>query len=93
MYLKQVHMTSSLNTKEMLTLCAWLRTMRSERGLAMRGLAELLDKPHSYVQRVEQGERRLDVVEYVWYCQALGCDPMVGIKLITRKPRDLRSSL
>lgn len=86
-------MTSSINTKEMLTLCAWLRAMRKEKDLSMRGLAERLDKPHTYVHKVEQGERRLDVVEYVWYCQALGCDPMVGIKLISRKPRDLRSSL
>ena len=93
MRLKQARMTSSINTQEMLDFCAWLRAQRRAQKLSMRSLAERLDKPHTYVHKVEQGERRLDVVEYVWYCQALGCDPMVGIKLITRKPRDLRSSL
>lgn len=87
MYLKQVRMTNSINTREMLELCAWLHTKRKEKTLSMRGLGELLDKPHTYVQRVEQGERRLDVVEFTWYCQALGCDPIDGVKLILRKQR------
>ncbi len=43
----------------------------------MRSLAQLIGKPHSYIQRVEDGERRLDVIEYVWYCNALNIDPRV----------------
>jgi hypothetical protein len=41
-----------------------------------------MDKPHSYVQKVEQGERRLDVVEYVWYCRILGIIPEEGLEQI-----------
>ncbi|EXR29164.1 helix-turn-helix family protein [Acinetobacter sp. 1179249] len=48
----------------------------------MRALAERMDKPHSFVQKVEQGERRLDVVEYVWYCRKLGVNPQDGLLLI-----------
>lgn len=48
----------------------------------MRALAERMDKPHSFVQKVEQGERRLDVVEYVWYCRQLGVNPQDGLLLI-----------
>ena len=32
--------------------------------------------------KVEQGERRLDVVEYIWYCIALNIDPRVGIEVV-----------
>jgi hypothetical protein len=37
--------------------------------------------PHSFGGKVEQGERRLDVVEYLQYCQALDIKPEDGIKL------------
>lgn len=78
-------MTYSINTDEMLALRAWLKAEREARGLSMRDLATRLGKPHTYVQKVEQGERRLDVVEYVWYCSSLGCDPAKGISLIVSK--------
>ncbi len=49
----------------------------------MRDLAERLEVPHSFVGKVEQGERRLDVVEYIQYCEALNISPLNGIKHIT----------
>lgn len=76
-------MTSSIYTSEMLTLRNWLKHQRKAQKLSMRHLADRMDKPHSFVQKVEQGERRLDVVEYVWYCAALGINPQTGINLIT----------
>lgn len=45
----------------------------------MRDLAERLEVPHSFVGKVEQGERRLDVVEYIQYCEALNVSPLIGI--------------
>jgi len=49
----------------------------------MRDLAAKLDKPHSYIGKVEQQERRLDVVEYVQYCEAIGVLPQEGLKIIS----------
>lgn len=51
----------------------------------MRGLAELLNRPHNFVQRVEEGDRRLDVVEFVEYCDKLGLDPFDGVKLVIQQ--------
>ncbi len=76
------YMTTSINTQEMQTLTKWLKQVRESQQLSMRALAERMDKPHSYVQKVEQGERRLDVVEYVWYCRTLGINPKDGLDLI-----------
>jgi transcriptional regulator with XRE-family HTH domain len=73
-------MTYSINTREMAALLTWLKESRESQGLTMRGLSERLKKPHSYVQKVEQGERRLDVVEFVWYCRALEVDPVLGLE-------------
>ncbi|MDC4876410.1 helix-turn-helix domain-containing protein [Acinetobacter baumannii] len=75
-------MTASINTPEMQALTMWLKQKREEQHLTMRALAERMDKPHSYVQKVEQGERRLDVVEYVWYCLTLGVAPEEGLEQI-----------
>ena len=56
-------MTNSIYTDEMRTLIHWLKRERKLQNLSMRALAERMGKPHSYIQKVEQGERRLDVVE------------------------------
>ena len=45
----------------------------------MRELASRLDEPHSFVQKVETMERRLDVFEYSLYCEALGVDVHAGL--------------
>lgn len=50
----------------------------------MRELAATLGKPHSFVQKVEILERRLDVHEYTVYCEALGVDPKQGIDILTK---------
>ncbi len=76
-------MFKSLNSPQNLKLIAWLKQQRSEQGLTMRDLAERLEVPHSFVGKVEQGERRLDVVEYIQYCEALNVSPLIGIQHIT----------
>ena len=75
-------MTKSIYSPQMQALTGWLRANRENQGLTMRDLAGRLGKPHSYVQRVESGERRLDVVEYVWYCTALDVPPTDGIEVV-----------
>lgn len=60
----------------------WLREQRNEKNLTMRELAERMDVIHSWIGKVELGERRLDIVEYVRHCKALGIDPHEGLDLI-----------
>lgn len=75
-------MTKSIYSPEMVALRTWLRQKRLEQNLTMRQLAERLERPHSFVQRIEEGDRRLDVVEFVWYCQALQIEPLDGLTII-----------
>ena len=49
-----------------------LVSMRKAAGLTQRELARRLKREHSFVARIEQGERRLDVVEFYWICRACG---------------------
>jgi len=48
----------------------------------MRTVAARLKVPHSWVAKVEQGERRLDIIEFTRLCLALGLDPHEGVDLI-----------
>lgn len=66
----------------MQVLTRWLREQREGLGLSMRELGLRLEMPHSFVQKVETGERRLDLVEYVWYCRGLGIQPLNGLELV-----------
>ena len=51
-----------------------LITMRTEAGFTQQQLADALEREQSFVWRIEHGERRLDVVEFFWVCEALGQD-------------------
>lgn len=68
-------MWRSLFSREYGPLRALLVEMRQAAGLSQRGLARRLGREHSFVARIEQGERRLDVVEFLWLCQACHADP------------------
>jgi transcriptional regulator with XRE-family HTH domain len=52
-----------------------LVSMRKKAEMSQRDLAKKLGREHSFVSRVEQGERRLDVVEFYWLCRACGQNP------------------
>ena len=75
-------MKKTIYSKEYQTLLNWLRRCREEKSLSMRALAQKLDVHHSWIGKVELGERRLDVVEYVRLCAALDVNPGNGIAKI-----------
>jgi transcriptional regulator with XRE-family HTH domain len=52
-----------------------LAAARKSAGLTQQQLANHLYKPQSFVAKVELGERRLDVIEFLAVCEALGVDP------------------
>jgi transcriptional regulator with XRE-family HTH domain len=67
-------MQKSVHTKEYKALRAELRAVREAVGLSQRDLAARLGVPHSWVAKVEAGERRIDVVELIWLASACGED-------------------
>jgi transcriptional regulator with XRE-family HTH domain len=48
---------------------------RKAAGLTQQDLAGRLGRPQSFVSKVELGERRLDVIEFLELCRAIGVDP------------------
>jgi len=74
-------MLKSITSEKYIALIAWLKDAREQKNLTMRDLAKKLDEPHSFIGKIESAERRLDVYEYVVYCEALGIDPAEGLRI------------
>jgi transcriptional regulator with XRE-family HTH domain len=61
---------------------------RLDAGLKQADVARALGVPQSYVSKVESGERRLDVVEFIAIAEAAKADP---IKIV-RAVREIRAA-
>jgi ribosome-binding protein aMBF1 (putative translation factor) len=48
---------------------------REQAGLTQRDLAARLKRPHSFIGRIEAGERRVDVIEFIEIARVMGLDP------------------
>ncbi|MEZ5954051.1 MAG: helix-turn-helix transcriptional regulator [Hyphomonas sp.] len=48
-----------------------LKKARREAGLSQQQVADLLGVPQSYVAKIELGERRIDVIEFLKFVEAL----------------------
>lgn len=51
-------------------------------GLTQRALAQRLGVVHSFVGKVETGDRRLDVFEFCDYCEGLELDALMVLREI-----------
>jgi len=58
---------------------------RKDAGVRQIDLAARLEQPQSYVSKVENRERRIDVAEYVAWMQALGGDPVAALAEVLKR--------
>jgi transcriptional regulator with XRE-family HTH domain len=54
-------------------------------GMSQETLGKMLEERQSYVSKVESRERRLDVLEFVYWAQAVGKDPAELIRLLAEE--------
>jgi transcriptional regulator with XRE-family HTH domain len=78
-------MQKSVHTAEYRALRSELKRLRVEAGLSQRALATSLDVPHSWIAKVESGERRIDLIEFYNFVLACGCEPSAVFESISRK--------
>lgn len=55
---------------------------RKKAKLTQAVLAKMLEKPQSFVAKYENGDRRLDVIEFLLITQAIGADPHAILKKV-----------
>lgn len=66
-------------------LAAAVVAMRKRTGMTQRDLAAALGREQNYIARIEQGQRRVDLVEWVQIFRALGEDPEAGIAALVKR--------
>ena len=66
---------SSTYSQEQTFLREIFISQRKKLGLSQRALAERLGVIYSLIGKIETGDRRLDVLEFIEYCIALELEP------------------
>lgn len=68
-------MQKSTHTRQYRVFLDWLIEARKDSGLTQQQVADKLGRPQSFVAKYENGERRLDVVEFLVIANLLDADP------------------
>lgn len=61
-----------------------LRAARERAQLTQIDMADRLDTKQTVISKIERSERRLDVLEFLDWCQAANTDPCKILRAITR---------
>ncbi len=68
-------------------LPGFLRKLRDDAGLTQRALGSRLGKPQSWVYNCETANRRVDVTEFIAWCEACGVKPKDAFARVLRSIR------
>jgi len=73
-------MSKTLRSSAHLALMQVLVEQRKAQGFTQTQLAEALNRPQSFIAKIETGERRLDVIEFAEFVLALDVEPEFFLK-------------
>ncbi len=65
-------MEKTLFSKDYALFLKHLRATRQQKGLTQVEVARRIGQNQSFVSKCERGERRVDVIELRYFCQAMG---------------------
>ncbi len=77
-------MPRSTTTTAYKLLRALLVAARVDANLTQAQVAGRLGRPQSFVSKYEGGERGLDVIEFLYVCEALELDPGLALSEVRR---------
>lgn len=63
-------MAKTIHTKEYKRFIAKLKQARLSVGLTQKDAAEKLNKPQSYISKIEAGQQRIDIIELKKFAKA-----------------------
>lgn len=80
-------MPAFTHRREYRALIGALKEARLEAGLTQIDVAKALKATQTFVSKVERGERRIDVIEFIDICRVIGIDPTALLrKVIASRP-------
>jgi len=58
---------------------------RKSLGMTQRELAEKMQVPYSLIGKIETGDRRLDMIEFMEYAKQLSLDPIILLDRVSEE--------
>lgn len=80
-------LVQTIGTKQHLTLVKLLVEARHRAGLNQTEVAARLRQRQAWLSHLESGQRRIDVVEFIAYCQAVGTNPCTLLRAVVKLAR------
>lgn len=77
-------LTKSLHLPEHRAFCELLVAARRKAHLTQAAVAKQLKRPQSFIAKVEGGERRLDVIEFIDFVKAIKADPIQILRTLMK---------
>lgn len=71
-------------------LRSWLKQKREESGLSLRAASEVMGRHHSVLGKMEQDRRKIELSEFIEYCQVIEADPHEGMDVMIRSLRSTK---
>ena len=72
---------TTIHSREYRALIDWLVAQRKAKRIRTHELADLVGIERSIISKIENYVRRLDVAEYIQFCNAIDIDPTEGIRV------------
>jgi transcriptional regulator with XRE-family HTH domain len=66
-------------------LAAAVVELRTRANMTQRQLADAVGREQSFIGRIETGQRRVDLIEWVTICQACGVDADAEVAALVRR--------
>jgi transcriptional regulator with XRE-family HTH domain len=81
-------MTQSVFSKKYANFRHLLVGVRKEKGFTQEELAVAINRPQSFVSKCENGERRLDLIEFLQIMHVLDVDPFEFIRELENSSKE-----
>lgn len=83
-------MKKTIHAKEYHIVISLLRELREQKQLTQQGLADKIGSDQTFISKIEIGERRVDIIELKYICDALEIELVefvnqVEIKIMNKK--------
>lgn len=75
-----VALLKTLGSKRQEFLVALIRNRREAAGLTQTDVAKALGEHQSFIARIESGQRRIDVIEYITLSEVIGFDAAEALR-------------
>jgi ribosome-binding protein aMBF1 (putative translation factor) len=66
-------------------LSNWISTHRELSGMTQKDLSSKLNRPQSYISKIENGSKKIDLIEFITLSKELDIDPSDLISILFKE--------